>query len=156
MSKFDIEFIDEKPTISNKISSFFITVNTQKAYTDVDEALVAKEALKVVLRPILDNIDQFLQFFITEPGNVKREIKLNPEQLDHVIVSGSVRTAVEIGKEKHRLHSHTMLMVEHLDYTIRVNLDKVREYLPKGYHLDVRFISDHKRAMEVYMSKTFN
>lgn len=154
MSKFDVSFVDDKPQISNKISSFFITVNTQKAYTEVHSAQAAKAELKLTLKPIFDNINEFIDVYIKEPGDVRRKLDVTPDQVNDLIINGEIRTSFEVGGQKHRLHSHSIVKIEHQDYIFRMNLKKIREHLPKGYHLDVKFISDHQRAMSIYMSKT--
>ena len=137
-------------------STFLITLNSQKAFTDKDKGLRYAKRMRQVLESIYSNFDRFLLPY-RKTGKNMVPIKAKPADL---IMDGSAEIQLECGTRLHRLHSHSIIKTSQAsDIYFRVNLPKLRSTLIKSFHsnihLDVKFLRDHEMNMKKYIHKSY-
>lgn len=163
--KISSKFHTVKAVNVNKVSTFLLTVNTNKASSSVEMAERLKEQLEDHLQHIFDNIEDYMIAFEKEymiafekeeggkGGVVHHELSID---IGKAIKSGSIETGIEIGGTMHRLHSHSLIRFEHSpDINFKMNLTKLRQSLPQGTKVQVRWIKDTQLDLLKYIKKSF-
>lgn len=166
--KISSKFHTVKAVNVNKVSTFLLTVNTNKASSSVEMAERLKEQLEDHLQHIFDNIEDYMIAFEKEEvgmgegrgegergggGVVHHELSID---IGKAIKSGSIETGIEIGGTMHRLHSHSLIRFEHSpDINFKMNLTKLRQSLPQGTKVQVRWIKDTQLDLLKYIKKSF-
>ncbi len=158
MSKYEVKRLEvEEPSEDDLISSFFVTINPQQAYTNTDHAAEAREQLYDLGASIFNNLPEYLDAYVKgeddQGNNVYIKQKLTPAQIDQFIDEAYIETKAQIGGKFHRLHTHTLIKLKHHDVRFRFNLMKVRAKLGKDVHLDVKFVKNHTKNIEQYIKR---
>lgn len=131
-------------------SGFLITINSQRAYTDIDDARRAALWMRDTVSTIGEDFASYLKMYRNDP-----EERVQVAMDDRQIQDGTVEPHIEVGKKFHKLHSHTVVTFSHSSrYSFRVDLAKLRADLPRGFHLDVKYIPDGKSRAEHYARKS--
>ena len=151
MSRFTVHTAKSMDT---KTSRFLVTINTQRAYTDVATFAKAKREFRDELEALYADIERYLDVYReTDKHYVK--LRVSRSQLDQLIVRGDIEQHMEVGARVHRLHSHALVTIEHDPSVVfRMNLKAMRASLSPSYHLDVKFIRDQAFSIRRYVRKS--
>ena len=110
--------------------------------------------LKSKVVTILENFEDYLDAYGVVDERKRQNLHLSPEEIRRKLTDPEAEIAVEIGSKLKRLHSHSLISFEHSPaLNFRVNLGKLRGALPKGFHLDVKFVRSHDFALSRYLAK---
>ena len=147
---FKVKINEEAHDLDVTRTSFLITINTQKAFTDVDRAMDVKGFLKNMMTEILGNFGNYLKMYIPDGNKKYIQVPLNLNQ----VRDGDSDARFEVGGRQHRLHVHAKVSFEHdVGYGFQVNLPKLRGDLPRGFHLDVKYLRDASANAKRYIHK---
>lgn len=128
-------------------SNFMITVNPNQAYEDEDQARAAESFLRQTLEALFARFDSFL---------VPKKEAIGVPLEDNIILS-DIEYNVEIGADKKRLHSHTLVKIKQRQGYYHVNQALLRRYFEAVYgypvHINIRFIHDDTMTIKRYINK---
>lgn len=133
-----------------KTSRFLMTVNPNRAYREKGEALRAKKELERTLRRLFSSFEDYVRVYQRE-GKTMQRVEV---PLQRITEEAKIQSSSEIGTLQHRLHNHSLITIVHRpQYNLRLNLPKLRQHLPPGVHLDVKFIRDPDFTLQAYVYK---
>lgn len=134
-------------------TTFLVTINTQKAFTDPDRAAAAKGAVSEMVSEILADFGYYLKMY--RPETVDGQKSYVQVELDQgQIRDGDADARFEIGGKFHKMHVHAKVSFEHdIGYGFQVDLKKLRGDLPVGFHLDVKYLRDASANATRYIHK---
>ena len=154
------------PAPERRVTTFFITVNTQKEFVRPEDLGQAETELIDILDNVYANFNEVLEIYVPDIErpelNRKDKYKLKnmvqlevpPENLAREIHNPTYEISTEVGTKIHRLHSHSTLSFE-ADPLFRftVNLVALRSLLPEGFYVNVRYLPDHAANAREYAKK---
>lgn len=120
-------------TCPNKVSSFFITINTNYFVGDKSEKdlTVYKSKFENVLAEMLPNFHEFVEFKTSKLGakygygeNDTRDILMKPNR----ILENSLKYVLEVSPS-HRLHAHILFYMKKKGVDTKVIIPKIKEVL---------------------------
>lgn len=141
-----------KPVTAIKTSTFFLTINPNRAYTDPEVAKHAATELRARLNDIFGRFEEFLTPHKDDNGDPGDELRLSMEMLKRLVTDASIETAYEFGKRFHRLHCHSLIKIKHKGVLFKINLTKLRQELP-GMRVDAKFVYNPEMTLEKYLLK---
>lgn len=127
--------------------SYFLTINTNKAYAEDDPHLKEDtERLYAFFYQLFSYPELYLKTMSGKPVEQHIE-KVSPDFV------------VELGSKYHRLHMHALIAVEYRETEkVNVNIEKLREVVAEqlgisGFAVDVKTIKEHKAQLLAYLEK---
>lgn len=149
-SKFRVRTTTSQPLYRR--SRFLITVNSNTAFSDRTMLELSKQRLQDTLNDIFNHFEDYLLAYKKENG-YHIPLMLSSKTISDHIKEADIESHLEIGSIKHRLHNHAIVDIQHDDMILRVNLRKLRSALPRGFHLDVKFIRSADFDLRKYVRK---
>lgn len=141
---------ERKASSRIKHSLFFITINTNKRFTELtEECQNLANKLSTIANDLFDNPINVRELIISKDKT--------PNEIEEAIVEiGSFDGEIELGSESHNLHLHGVLPISSR-IPILLNLTKIRERLYEEFkyklHLDVFKIADSSKTLLEYAKK---
>ena len=125
---------------------FLLTINTNKAPKSEKGVKDMKRVLRRGLRRLLSQFDDFID--ISRYDDIYNTPLKSVRLLD-VGRGLFVDPNIEIGEDRHMIHSHTMMnWSAPVKYSFRVNIKKLRRWLDRniqpGMYVNVRFIKGNQ------------
>lgn len=128
---------DTKKTKYNQ-SNFFVTVNP-----NVTKKELSLRKLDSVISNIFGNVEDYVKVLLAD-----KNVKYNKIDAEY---------SVEVGKDKHRVHSHILVRIQH-NSKIQLDLTKIRKQLKlelgfDGTRVDVKVFKDNLSSLQEYLYK---
>lgn len=149
------EYLNRKEKQHPITNNFLITLNPNLAPRDEKEIVETKNKLKHALNLIFSRFEDFIDIY--EGGKFNK--KKSNVKFEDVASNVAVVPRVEVGKQKHNVHSHTMVSWSSSDkYFFQINVRKLRDWVDKHVvkspHLEVKWIKNNRAVWE-YVNKDY-
>ena len=144
-----------------KHSNFFLTINTQKDVSKLNE-----NEYKELLEKFKTVMDEFynveLKNFVIMSGSKVGEGYGMPknaprEELEKRVEKATCEYVIEVGPNSHKLHSHGMLCFTKRGLDTKMDYDKIRNWLEEkmGFtcHFKNELFRDAKKNLQEYIKK---
>ena len=148
--------------MTQKVSAFLITFNTNQSPKNENEAIELSETLQAALETVFKNIENYSSEsgFLKYNGNQEGIYEVLLDDIEQV----KVNNVIELGEKVRggRIHSHTLLHIRHWT-NIHVDTDslkeKLLEQLPQlqNAYLNVKHVpASNKEKVKLYINKNLN
>lgn len=132
--------IEKKPrkqalTCPNKVSSFFITINTNYHVADKSEedVRVYKKKFAVLLAETLPKFHEFIDFKTSKLGTkFGYSLEDSKDILMRRVIENQCKYVLEISPTNHRLHCHILFYMKKKGVDTKINMPKLKKHFEEG------------------------